>query len=86
MGNILRKLGSSRTKTPKAVVNRGKGKTFKKNPKAFDRGVLAGGMPSTNELFNVGGLPNIPTGNIADLDVSGSEGRRLLRKSGKVTG
>ncbi len=83
MGGILKKLGSARTKNPKAVVTRGKGKTFRKNPKAFTRGVMTDDIPSSKELFNVGGLPNIPTGNIADIDISSREGGRLLKKAGR---
>jgi len=86
MGGVLKKLGSARTKSPRAVVSRGKGKTFKKNPKPFvaaARGVVKNGVPSSKSIFNVGGLPNIPTGNVADLNVSSMEGSKLLRKAGR---
>lgn len=80
---VLKKLGGAIRKTPKAVVTRGTGRTLARQPKPFSRKVRGNGMPTSSEIFNVGKITDIPTGDITEIGTSRREGTRILKRSGK---
>jgi hypothetical protein len=75
--------GSAIGRSPKALVSRGKGKTFGKSVKPFGRGVVTGGkVPSSRNIFNAGMQPEIPT-STALKSISGKGAVTIPTRKGK---